>query len=73
MPNFALIEAKRITVCTENLQSVSCAGILEQSIGAGNRVGKGLPYRPARLHRLAESIPGLLKSLPPSKFEGHVD
>jgi hypothetical protein len=27
------------------------------------RVGIGLSYRPARLHRLAESIPGLLKSL----------
>ncbi len=33
------------------------AGILEQSMGAGNRVGIGLSYRPARLHRLAESIP----------------
>jgi hypothetical protein len=30
---------------------------------AGNRVGMGLSYRPARLHRLAESIPGLLRSL----------
>jgi hypothetical protein len=30
------------------------AGILEQSMGARNRVGIGLPYRPARLHRLAE-------------------
>ena len=41
----------------------SCAGILEQSMGARNRVGIGLSHRPARLHRLAESIPGLLKSL----------
>ncbi len=32
-------------------------------MGAGNQVGIGLSYRPARLHRLAESIPGLLKSL----------
>jgi hypothetical protein len=30
-------------------------------IGARNRVGRGLSYRSARLHRLAESIPGLLK------------
>ncbi len=37
-----------------------CAGILEQS---RNRVGIGLSHRPVRLHRLAESIPGLLKSL----------
>ncbi len=36
----------------------SCAGILEQSRGAGrNRIWIGLSYRPARLHRLAESIP----------------
>ncbi len=32
-------------------------------MGARNRVGIGLPYRPAMIHRLAESIPGLLKSL----------
>jgi len=34
-----------------------CAGILEQSMGAWNRVGTGLSYRPARLHRLAASLP----------------
>jgi hypothetical protein len=36
------------------------AGILEQSIGGGggrNRVGIGLLYRPAKIHRLLESIP----------------
>jgi hypothetical protein len=34
-------------------------------MGARNRVGIGLSYRPARLHRLAalESIPGILKNL----------
>jgi hypothetical protein len=32
------------------------AGILEQYMGARNRVGIGLSYRPARLHWLAESI-----------------
>jgi hypothetical protein len=37
----------------------TCAGILEQSMGARNRVGIGLPYRPARLHRLAESFFGI--------------
>jgi hypothetical protein len=41
----------------------SCAGILEQSMGARNRVGIELSYRPARLHGLADSIPGLLNSL----------
>jgi hypothetical protein len=35
---------------------------LEQSIGTRNRVRIGLSYRPTRLHRLAESIPGLQKS-----------
>jgi hypothetical protein len=43
--------------------SYSCAGILGQSLGVRNRVGIGLSYRPARLHRLAESIPRLLWSL----------
>jgi hypothetical protein len=33
---------------------VNCAGILEQSMGARNRVGLGLSYRPARI---PESIP----------------
>jgi hypothetical protein len=33
------------------------AGILEQSMEAKNRIGKGFSYRPAWLHRLAESIP----------------
>jgi hypothetical protein len=33
------------------------AGILEQSMGARNRVGIGLSYWPARLQSLAESIP----------------
>ncbi len=58
---------------------LSCAGILEQSIGARNRVGIGLSYRPTRarickrlrspgidsanLPNLAESIPELLKRL----------
>ncbi len=32
-------------------------------MGDRNQVGIGLLYRPARLRRLAESIPGLLKSL----------
>ncbi len=36
---------------------INCAGILEQSMGARNRVGIGLSYRPARLRRLAEAIP----------------
>jgi hypothetical protein len=32
-------------------------------MGASNQLGIGLPQRSTRLHRLAESIPGLLKSL----------
>ncbi len=41
--------------------------LFKQSIGARNRVGIGLSYRPARLHAggidSLEYIPGLLKSL----------
>jgi hypothetical protein len=33
------------------------AGIFKKSMGARHRVGIGLLYRPARLHRLAEFIP----------------
>ncbi len=40
---------------------MSSAVILEQSMEARNRVGIRLSHRPARLHRLAESIPGVLK------------
>ncbi len=42
-----------------------CCNFLTTYMGARNRVDIGLSYRPARLHRLAESIsiPGLLKSL----------
>jgi hypothetical protein len=51
------------------LSLVTSAGIYKQSMGAGNRVGVGLSYRPARLHTQTggigslESILGLLKSL----------
>jgi hypothetical protein len=33
------------------------AGIFKKSMGARNRGGIGLSYRPARLHRLAEFVP----------------
>ncbi len=39
------------------------AGIFEQYMGVRNQVGIGLSYRLARLHRLAESIPGLLQCI----------
>jgi hypothetical protein len=39
------------------LAQESCAGIFKQSMGARNRVGIGLSYRPTRLHRHAELIP----------------
>jgi hypothetical protein len=32
------------------------------TMGDRNRVGIGLSFRPARLHRQVESIPGILKS-----------
>jgi hypothetical protein len=45
-------------------------GILEQSMGARNRVERGLSYWPAKLHRLAELIPWnqFLGSLEVSKY-----
>ncbi len=53
------------------------AGIFKQSMGARNRVGIGLSYHPARLHRLAESIPwnrflGILKGLQIRALAVHV-
>jgi hypothetical protein len=39
------------------------AGIFKESLVARNRVGIGLSCRPARPHRLADSIPGFLNSL----------
>jgi hypothetical protein len=36
----------------------NCPEFFKQSMGARNRVGIGLLFRPARLHRMAESIPG---------------
>jgi hypothetical protein len=39
------------------------AGIFKQSMGARNRAGIGLSYWSARLHKLAESIPHLRKTL----------
>jgi hypothetical protein len=37
----------------------SRAGIFKKSKGARNRVGIGLSYRPAKLHRLAEFFLGI--------------
>jgi hypothetical protein len=37
--------------------TMSTAGIFNQSMGARNRVGIGLSYRPARLHSLADLVP----------------
>jgi len=54
---------KRIAHTSPFQNILSGAGILEQSMRAKNGVGIWLSYRPARLHRLAESIPELLLSL----------
>jgi hypothetical protein len=40
-----------------NLDAQHRAEIFKQSMGARNLIGRGLSYRPARLHRLAELIP----------------
>jgi hypothetical protein len=39
------------------IQNETRAGIFKESMGARNRGGIGLSYRPARLHRLVELIP----------------
>jgi hypothetical protein len=56
-----------VEVLREGLSHVYSAGMFKQSMKTRNRVGIGLSYRPARLHRLAvdsfESNPGLLESL----------
>ncbi len=49
--------AERIRYRCFKLTKHSCAVILEQSMCARNRVEIGLSYRPARLYRLAVSIP----------------
>ncbi len=53
-----------------NVFNIWFAGILEQSMRARDRVGIG-SYRPARLHRPAESIPGI-DSWAPLKFKNTV-
>ena len=46
-----------------------CSGIFEQSMGARNRIGIGLSYRPARLHRLA----GRYDNAVPTRFLAPID
>jgi hypothetical protein len=49
---------KRAFLSSLYFWSLKCrAGIFKNSIGARNRAGIGLSYRPARLLRLAEFIP----------------
>jgi hypothetical protein len=44
---------------TDEVQNTAnSARIFKQSMGARNREGIGLSYRPARLHSLTELIPG---------------
>ncbi len=59
-------QEKYLGACQRKAQGLNKWAVLEFKInllGARNRVGIGLLYRPARLYGLAESIPGLLKSL----------
>ena len=51
---FKKIDMGKLVLGEERL---NCAGIFKQSMGARNRVEKGLSYRSARLHRLSELIP----------------
>jgi hypothetical protein len=55
--------SRRKMLRLQRIISHPSAGIFKQSIGARNRVGKELSYRPARLQETClESILGLLKS-----------
>ncbi len=47
---------KQYRYCYPILYRVYRAGLFKKSMGAKNRGGIGLSYRPARLHRLAEFI-----------------
>jgi hypothetical protein len=56
---------------------MNSAGIVKQYMGARNRVGIGLPYRPSRLHNLEELVPcnrflGFLKVLKFGLREGEM-
>jgi hypothetical protein len=50
---FRTLESARIPPINLRLPSDNSTGIFKQSMGAKNRVGIGLLYRPARLYRLA--------------------
>jgi hypothetical protein len=72
VPNNAdeLVRALRAAFRRQHAEERTSAGIFKQSMGAKNRVGIGLSFRPARLHGTqpggigsSESIPGLPKSL----------
>ncbi len=51
------VQIMEFVLRVSNVFNICIAGILEQSMRARNRVGIG-SYRPARLHRPTESIPG---------------
>ncbi len=45
-------ETFRANPTVRRFHGEDCAGIFKRSIGARNRVGIGLSYRPARIHKL---------------------
>jgi hypothetical protein len=49
--------ACQLLICLFGTSAEGQIGIFKQSMGARNRVGIGLSYRTASLHRLAEWIP----------------
>ncbi len=67
---YALIKKTKIFLIDKEIQKGSRAKsyirksfLIYEKMGIRKRLGIGLSYRPARLDRLEESIPGLLKSL----------
>jgi hypothetical protein len=73
LPNTAYVvelddKFRRKTKCKEANFDVTFAGtragIFKKSMGARHRGGIGFSYRPARLHRLAESFLGINSGAP---------
>ncbi len=58
---FCLVEPESPTMWLWHTFPLPCAGIFQQTMGARNRVGTGLSYRPARLHSLADLVLGVKK------------
>jgi hypothetical protein len=71
----SIMRVRRNNVHLKSLKNVNCPGILEQSMGARNRVGAELSYRPASLWPEPEFVnaSGAQKSIPPASVYSQGD